>query len=224
MLPHGYLFTEPSFNMAKPFGGPSTSFRVLVDAVMVARRANKYLSEKHNLSTDRAGVEYDVEQQNVARMVAHGWTDFIESDAITPPPLPGALKKNPFGSVVAGVRRVAAGVGVLLDWLGSGGKPVDQALAEQRASICATCPKNWKGNLSDYFIGKAAQTIKTQLEMKNDLSLKTSRDAELGVCEACSCSLPLKVQAPLAHILAHTSADVKARLHPLCWILHEKAS
>lgn len=223
MLPHGFLYNEPAFGMAKPFGGPSTSFKVLVDAVWQARKANKYLSEKHNLSTDRAGVEHDVEQQNIARCVAHGWTEFIESEAPAYVPYQGGdLKKNLFGNVVGGTKRVAAGIGVLLDWLGSGGKPVDQATAEHRANVCATCPKNDGGDWKAYFTGKVADKIKTQLEIKNDLALRTSQDAKLTVCSACDCPLPLKVHTPIAHVLAHTTDDVKKRLDPRCWVLHEK--
>lgn len=222
MPPHGFLYNEPAFGMAKPFGGPSTSFNALVDAVWSARRANKYLAEKHNLSTDRAGVEYDVEQQNVARMLSRGWTDFVELDAQPVPPHSVDSKKNPFANAVGGVKRVAAGVGVLLDWLGSGGKPVEQALAEHRATVCSTCPKNDGGNWTSYFTGPAAAKIKTQLEMKGDLQLKTSLDDKLTVCSACDCPLPLKVHTPLVHVLAHTSEEVKKRFDPRCWVLHEK--
>jgi hypothetical protein len=218
--PHGFLYIEPAAGMKKPFTG---SFKSVVDQVSSLRRANKYLAEKHGWSLDRAGIEYDVEQQNVARCIAHGWTEFLQSEAVAYPPPQGELKKNLFGNAVGTVKRVAAGVGVLIDWLGQGGKPVEQALAEHRANVCATCPKNDGGDWKSYFTGKVADKIRTQLEIKNDLSLRTSQDDKLTVCSACDCPLQLKVHTPLTHILAHTTEDVKKKLDPRCWILHEKA-
>ena len=219
--PHGFSYIEPAAGMKKPFTG---SFNSVVNQVSSLRRANKYLAEKNGWALDKAGIEYDVEQQNVARCIAHGWTEFLQSEAVAAPPPQGDLKKNPFGNVVGGrVKNVAAGVGVLLDWLGNSGKPVDQAVSEHRATVCATCPQNGKGGLLEYFTGKAANVIKTQLEIKNDLALRTSHDAELGTCLACLCKLDLKVHTPIQHILAHMPDDVKAKLDPRCWVLAEKA-
>jgi len=218
--PHGFSYIEPAAGMRKPFTG---SFNSVVNQVSSLRRANKYLAEKNGWALDKAGIEYDVEQQNVARCIAHGWTEFLQSEAIATPPPQGELKKNLFGNAVGVTKRVAAGVGVLLDWLGESAKPVDQALAEHRATVCATCPQNGKGGLMEYFTGKAADKIKKQIEIKNDLALKTSHDADLGTCLACLCKLDLKCHVPLKHILAHTSEDVKKKLDPRCWILHEKA-
>jgi len=220
--PLGFQFIEPAAGMKKPFSG---SFSSVVDQVRALRRANKYLAEKHGWAMDKADIEYEVEQQNVARCIAHGWTDFLQQEFVaSTPTYQGDLKKNLFGNAVGGLKRVAAGVGVLIEWLGNSGKPVDQATSEHRASVCATCPQNGKGGLLEYFTGKAASTIKTQLEIKNDLALRTSHDAELGTCLACTCKLDLKVHTPIQHILTHTSDEVKAKLDPRCWVLHEKAT
>lgn len=207
--------------MAQPISG---SFTMVVDQVQALRKGNKYLAEKHGWALDRAGVEYDVEQQNVARCLAGGWTDFIQFDeAPAPPPVSNYedSKKNRSGAV-AGIKRISAGIGVLLEWLGSGAKPVENRLAEARAAICATCPKNDGGDWKAYFTGPIADKIRTQLEIKNDLQLKTSMDDKLTVCSGCDCPLPLKVHTPLNHVLAHTNDDVKKRLDPRCWVLHEK--
>lgn len=198
------------------------SFSTICQKEFARRKANKYLCEKHNLGLDMISVEYDVEQQNVARCLAHGWNDFVVTDAPVTRYVADGSKKNRFGNAVGGLKRVAAGVGVLLDWLGSGGKPVDQAVAEHRANVCATCPRNDGGDWKSFFTGKIADKIKKQLEIKNDLSLRTSQDDKLTVCSACDCPLPLKVFTPISHVLAHTSDEVKARLHPNCWVLHEK--
>lgn len=217
--PWDWQFLQPETGMSQPIKG---SFTSVVQQVMALRKANKYLAEKHGWRTDLKGVEFDVEQQNVDRCLAGGWTDFVQFDAVpTPPAEYDSSKKNERGNV-AGVKRVAAGVGVLLEWLGSSGKGVAQELAEKRAAVCVACPKNGKGNLLDYFTGKAAEKIKTQLEIKNDLLMRTSKDKELGTCEACRCHLPLKVHTPLKHIVEHMSHDVRAALDPKCWVTAEE--
>jgi len=218
--PHGFSYIEPAAGMKKPFTG---SFNSVVNQVSSLRRANKYLAEKNGWALDKAGIEYDVEQQNVARCIAHGWTEFLQSEAVAAPPPQGDLKKNPFGSAVGAVKRVAAGVGVLLEWLGSGGKPVEQSLAEHRANVCSTCPKNDGGPWTSYFTKPMADKIRTQIEIKNDLALRTSQDEKLTVCSACDCPLQLKVHTPLSHILSHTTDEVRKKLDPRCWILSEKA-
>ena len=217
--PYGFRYINPVFGMAKDDEG---SFSVVCQKELARRKANKYLCEKHNLGLDMASVEHDVEQQNVARCLAHGWNDFVVTDAPVSRYVADGSKKNRFGSAVGATKRVAAGIGVLIDWLGGGGKPVDQAVAEHRANVCATCPKNDGGSWTSYFAGKIADKIKKQLEIKHDLALRTSQDEKLTVCSACDCPLPLKVFTPLAHVLAHTSDEVKARLHPNCWVIHEK--
>lgn len=183
------------------------------------RQANPFLAERHGWRLDAAGVEHDVEQYNVARMIAGGWLNFIvQDDANSASPtyvMPPAQKKT---SVAARVRNVAAGVGVLLDWLGSGGKAVEQTLADSRAAICATCPKNDGGDFIAYFTKPIADKIRTQLEIRGDLQLRTPHDEKLTVCSACDCPLKLKVWVPLDHILAHTSEDTKTKLAPQCWI------
>lgn len=98
---------------------------------------------------------------------------------------------------------------------------VDQALAESRATVCAGCPKNGKGDLTSWFTVPAAKLIQVQLEAKNKRKLETKSDEALGVCEACSCPLKLKVFCPLDIINSKMSPTVRTELHPGCWILSE---
>lgn len=215
--PYSFQFLQPETGQSEPFTG---SFNHCVEQTMMIRQANPFLAERHGWRVDRAGVENDVEQYNVARMIAGGWLDFIIQDDGNPPaPLyvmpPPSQKKTS----VAAVRNVAAGVGVLLDWLGSGGKPVDQTLADSRAAICSTCPRNDGGDFTAFFTKPIADRIRTQLEIRNDLQLRTPHDEKLTVCSACDCPLKLKVWVPMEHILAHTSEDTKTKLDPRCWIL-----
>jgi len=96
---------------------------------------------------------------------------------------------------------------------------VEQTLADSRAAICADCPKNDGGDFTAYFTEPIANKIRTQLEIRGDLQLRTPSDEKLTVCSACDCPLKLKVWVPLDHILAHTSPEVKTKLDPRCWIL-----
>jgi hypothetical protein len=221
--PYGFRFLQPETGQTVELEG---SFNFVVEQVQMLRKSNPFLCERHGWRTDTEAVEMEVEQYNVARCINGGWLDFVLPDEPGPVPaytIPQPQKKT----VVAGmgsVKRVAAGVALLVEWLGSGGKPVAPTLAENRAKICASCPSNDGGDWKAYFTEPVAEKIRTQLEMKNDLQLRTARDAELTVCSACDCPLQLKVHVPLDTILEHTSQDTLTRLDPRCWILSEKAA
>ena len=217
--PYSFRFLQPETGQTQEFVG---SFTHCVEQTMMLRQANPFLAERHGWRTDRPGVESDVEQFNVARMIAGGWLDFIVQDDTNPPaPLyvMPEKKKSLLASVAGSSRRVVAGVAVLVDWLGNGAKPVEQALADSRAAICSGCPRNDGGDFISYFTKPIADTIRTQLEIRGDLQLRTPHDDKLTVCSACSCPLKLKIWAPLDHILNHTSAEVRVNLDPQCWIL-----
>jgi hypothetical protein len=215
--PYSFQFLQPETGQSSPIVG---SFNHVVEQVMMLRQANPFLAERHGWRVDREGVEHEVDAYNTARCIAGGWLNFVVGDDFSPPaPLyvmpPPSQKK----SAVAQVRNVAAGVGVLLDWLGSGAKPVEQSLANSRASICADCPRNDGGDFTAFFTKPIADKIRTQLEIRGDLQLRTPHDDKLTVCSGCDCPLKLKVWTPIEHILAHTSEDTKTKLHPACWIL-----
>jgi hypothetical protein len=215
--PYGFRFLQPETGQTQEFEG---SFNHVVEQVMMLRQANPFLAERHGWRTDRAGVEHEVEQYNVARMIAGGWLDFIVQDDTTPAAPLYVMPEKKKASAAGRVKNITAGVGVLLDWLGSGGKSVEQPLADSRAAICANCPRNDGGDWTAYFTKPIADKIRTQLEIRGDLQLRTPHDEKLTVCSACDCPLKLKVFVPLDHILAHTSEDTKTKLDPRCWILH----
>jgi hypothetical protein len=215
--PYSFQFLQPETGQSSPIVG---SFNHVVEQVMMLRQANQFLAERHGWRLDREGIEHEVDQYNTARCIAGGWLGFIVQDDPNPPAplyvMPQAQKKT---NAVGRVRNVAAGVGVLLDWLGGGAKPVEQSLADSRAAICADCPKNSGGDFLAYFTKPIADKIRTQLEIRGDLQLRTPHDEKLTVCSACDCTLRLKVWTPMEHILAHTPEDTKTKLDPRCWIL-----
>lgn len=118
----------------------------------------------------------------------------------------------------AAAKKVVAGAGVLLDWLGDGAKPVSQELANKRAEICSTCPQNVKTDLTSFFTVPAANMIRQQIEIRGEMKLSTPFDAKLGICQACACPLTLKPHVQLSYILKKLSPEVRAKLDPRCWM------
>jgi hypothetical protein len=216
--PYSFQHLTPEVGQTTPFTG---SFNYVVEQVITLRKANPFLCERHGWSTDVAAVEAEIDAYNTARCIAGGWLGFVVMDDQTPVPSYPAEKKTPRRSagVVGGAKRVAAGVALLMDWIGPSVKAVPHELAEQRAAICATCPLNGKGGLLEYFTSAAAEKIRTQLAIRTDLQLSTSFDSQLGTCTACMCFLPLKTHVPIEFVLKHTSDEVRTALDPRCWVL-----
>lgn len=221
-IPGGFQWIQAETGYEAP---ANLSFRKVVDGVVGHRVGNSWLAKKHSWNTDWNSVADEVEHANALRMQSNlKWHHFLGADD------GGASFSSPFqfpsGSVragVAAVKRVAAGVGVLLNWLGSGGRAAPKELAEKRAEICSSCPQNKDGDWAATFTAPVAEMLKLQLGIKNDLKLSTSKDAQLHTCAACSCILSLKVFTPLQHILDNTDEATKQRLDPRCWITKENA-
>lgn len=214
--PGGFKFIQPETGWSAP---DWQSFDVVVRALIEHRKANPALAKKNNWSLNYATVADEVDSYNTAICMAHGWTQFIASP--TGPFLPASRSPllSRLASAAGSVNRVAAGVRTLLDWLGSGGRPVDSLEAEQRASICGACPLNKAGDWKSYFTQPVSREIGLQLEMKHKLNLKTSKDDVLNICTGCDCPLKLKVWTPMEHILKFTTEETKKRLDARCWIL-----
>jgi len=218
--PGGFQFTQPETGWNAP---KWQSFDVVVKELIKHRKGNPHLVKKHDWSLDYDTVANEIDEYNAVRCRNAGYFDFIAQDS---PPSPKLFlsrfqAQKPAAAAAGSMKRVAAGIGALYEWLGSGANPVSKEKAESRAGTCVTCPMNGKGDWTRFFTGPAVEMIKKQLAIKHDLRLETSHDAELGVCEACMCQLTLKPWVPLETILHHTNDDMKKRLHPKCWILSE---
>lgn len=109
----------------------------------------------------------------------------------------------------------------MVDWLGSGLRPVESELASKRAKICSECPLNIDGDFWQRMEGMAAQAVKLLVKAKNNMKLNTPSDDALKSCGACDCWLATKVWVPLPHILAHTKKETMAKLDKNCWITRE---
>lgn len=196
----------------------------LIQNVIFRRKLNP----RFGLSLDEKTVRAEALTQNALRMTSiRGGEHYLIQDDTVPGPAPGSQGFPPLqharrSAVGVKARSIATGVGILLDWLGEGGQPVDLPLAETRAKVCVGCPQNQKGDWLALFTEPVANKIRQQVSIKNEMELKTSVDDELKVCKACLCPLPLKVFVPIEQILKHTSEETKAKLDPRCWILAGK--
>jgi hypothetical protein len=221
-IPGGLKFyiAETKFS---PF--PYSSFKTIVDAVIQHRRANAYLTKKHNWSIDYNDVVLEVDRYNAAICVAHGWLSYVSEDASAAVP---KAKARPQPS--RSVKNAAVGVSLLKDWLGDGGIPVPDDIAAKRAWTCTSgapggqrCPQNTQGNWTRFFTVPASEGIRKMLSLREDKALTTPSDENLGVCTVCDCPLKLKVHTPLEHIKAHTTPEVRNGFPEFCWIRAELA-
>ena len=113
---------------------------------------------------------------------------------------------------------------LLKDWLGDGGKAVDNELAQLRSHACISCPQNvapnwW--NLVQNAKNKIAQTIRQQLEIKNEMLMRVPFEKELHVCRVCGCALPLKIHVPIEHVKEHLKDGELEKFPSHCWIPRE---
>lgn len=214
--PHGWYFYQPQTNWPKTdparyFMGKT--FKQVCSEIIQHRRANLFVTQKHNLALDATAVANELEKFTRVRL---GIPD-------TPAPSPKSSLHHPVGvGVVEHSRRTIAGVSLLVDWLGDDLQPVDKQLADKRAAVCVSCPQNQSGDFWQRLDAKAANMIRTLISVSKDMKLQTTADESLHSCMACDCFIPLKIWTKLPHILKHTSPEVKAKLDPRCWITAEE--
>ena len=226
--PGGFQVLIPQAGMSKPFVG---SFRMCEDFVRVFRKKNPFLCKKFNWTVDEREISDFVEQGEVARLSAHGWSQFLISDDAPVPAYVPAEKKTSrgFGDAVGGaVRKTGANIKLVLDLLGPTMQPVEKELAEKRAWTCAVrddgkgCPLNQDGGFWQKLTAEAARGLKLLIEVKNDLRMETSLDLKLKSCTGCDCWNPLKVHVRLDHIVRNMNEETKLKLDKKCWVLAEQ--
>lgn len=212
-LPNGQIWRAPS-----PL---NFNFRQQVQNIVNWRKSNPIITSKLKLSLDPDVVAQEMIDQTVARLkYLKGADSYLKYDDAVK--LDEKKTASIWEYVKKGVAAAVTGEETLRDWLGSGGKPVERELAESRARICSDCPQNTKSHWSLSLFGTAAQAVKSIVELKNGMKLKTSYDDKLGVCKACLCPLETKVHVPLAHIFEYMDDETKQNLDPRCWITSEE--
>lgn len=126
-------------------------------------------------------------------------------------------------TILEQLKRDAAALPLLKDWLGEGLTPVDQALAEQRAQVCRSCRENVEPGWWDRVKLAVAEIIRKEIEIKRKMGVRVEDEETLAMCSVCGCCLILKIHVPLHHIKAHTPEDTMAKFPPWCWIKKELA-
>lgn len=199
---------------------PYTGLDATVRQVVEHRKANP----RFDWPTDEASVRDWVLAYTEARLrQTPGGEAYLVGSAQGPPPdFSSALPRNrerraPLSAAVA-VKKVMPGVSTILAWLGDGLKPVDQATADSRASICARCVNNVQMEGLQKAIGTAGDILHSIMEAKNHLKLATPHDPLLHQCSACWCVLATKVWAPSNHIREGITPEIESKLSPECWI------
>lgn len=218
-IPNGFWFIDPQIS-PEQFGSTAWDFETLCQQVQKRRQQNP----RFNLPTGLDSIRNEVDTQNAARMQhMKGASIYLMEGSPPNDPSPNreAPRNRSLLGVVGGVKQVASGIGVLLDWLGSGAQPVTASVAESRAGVCETCPKNQPGDIFSIFTQPVANKIREQLKIRKEMNLTTTHDAKLHICSACHCPLQLKPHVPISHIAAHLSEDDMRKLDPRCWILSE---
>ncbi len=213
--PNGFRYTQKETGWKSWEQVPATQwdFNFLCREVKNHRLANAKLK----LSLDMNQIESEVDLANAQRVLAIPGAESYVIDGGAPPP-------KTVGPSLAQVRAAAGAVPkILLDWLGEGCVPVDQALAEKRAEVCSACRLNSKSELTSIFTDPAAAIIKKTIALKNGMKISTSMDSKLGTCQACLCAMKLKVHVPIQIIKNRTEKSVIEDLKngDNCWIISE---
>ena len=93
-----------------------------------------------------------------------------------------------------------------------------QTLADSRAAVCKTCPKNQPHPIYQNLAAPVALQLRRQIEAKAQMKLAVNGEEDLHICEACWCVLSLKVQTPIQ--VASKGLDLTT-LPDFCWIRKE---
>lgn len=216
--PGGFAYFQSETGWSAP---PHRDFNSTVDSIIQHRLANP----RHNLQTARNVVEWELEKFTVERLKSiPGGGQFLQAQTVQAPTFhKPPLQSSPKAVVgaIEKVKKLKAGIGLLIDWLGSTAKPVPHQLATDRAVICLNCPENHSKDWSAVFTQSVSERLHQQLEVKNEMELRTEHDNKLGVCNICLCPMKLKIWTPTEFIKEHTSEQTKQDLPEYCWVKKE---
>ncbi len=211
--PGSFQLLIPEIGMAAPVKG---SFNEIVTAFDKIVRANPALAEKHEWPTNREAQEAWLDAREAQRLIAHGWLKWVDLEGDPPQPAGGARRINPGANVAAAV----SGLAIYREIFSGNSVPVAHDEAERRAGICVGCPQNnTKLTFKQRFVAATAKGLTELVSVMRDYNLTTSRDKELGTCEACECPLFGKVHVAMPTILKHMKPEQHAKLDARCWIL-----
>lgn len=220
MLKSRFNFPAGGFKFYQPQTGWESSSYIGFDATVAEIIKHRKANPRFSLTTDKATVEQELDDYTTARLRSvNGGEQWITEGVSESPPVFTSRPRvrQPGVGVVAGasVKKIVAGVGLMLDFLGPSLKPVAPKLAEERAAICVGCDFNQPGGVIEEAGGEALRLL---LEAKSELKLETSHDDKLKTCSLCSCRLTLKTHVPMDYILSKTPPEQMAAFPVFCWI------
>jgi hypothetical protein len=142
---------------------------------------------------------------------------------------------QPEGAKRAGLQSLSnAGKGALIlkDWLGEGGIPVADSLAQARAKVCVEdCSDPARAEEGHFYnrppgffakiTGAVAQAILEQRREKLNLGLTLKDEDKLHTCAVCDCNLELKPWVQMDIILNRTPPETLAQFPKHCWMVTE---
>lgn len=121
-------------------------------------------------------------------------------------------------NLIEKLKQLGEGIEEITGWIGSGGRVVDRAIAQDRANVCQSCPHNKAVGGAKNSVAGVARKI---LEKKNRAGLRVSGEKSLGQCGLCGCVLRLLVWEEQSRIEPFMSAEDKARTPSHCWKLRK---
>lgn len=205
----GWQWYEPQTKFALNRQSKPSAISLTLDQAAELVQQHRLKNPQFNLPTGFHQIRDDIMRYNRARLGLPPEDNIPKSNTHQP---------QRAAAVAGHAGKTAAGIRLVVDWLGTGLLPVPRAEAERRSAICADCPKNQTGDLWQRLDALAAEGLRKLIGIKTDMLLSTSNEALLKTCVACDCHLPLKVHAPIEHILSNTDETVMAALDPRCWI------
>jgi len=210
--PGGWLFFQPQTNWNAPFP-LSDTFDQTVDRIIEMRQRNP----RFGLSTEWSKVAEELDRFTCLRLPNNPeWVENAEIKKKVHRPRSGMFRG--VAEHVAGISKLAGGARIINEWLGAGGRPVSQELAQKRTNVCNQCPMNTHGGFVVSKITRSmAEAIKEQLRTKSELALSTAGEDKLGTCKVCLCHLPLAVWCPIEHIRSYTSQALLKEFPEWCW-------
>lgn len=224
-IPGGFRFYLPEVKWTSTH---NASFDVISNALLRVIKANPALAKKNAWPTSIAAVENWVDFYNATVCARMGWDDYIVTDggggtlpkSVAPHQ---ALSLSALAAAAAKAKALVSGARTLSEWVESGDPPVPAELSTHRAIICSQCPKNEKGDWTQWFAAPAAELIKRMVEKAQFRKLETPRDDQLQCCTVCYCPMRLKVHVGIEWIKKRMNPEEAAKLKavPNCWIVAE---
>lgn len=217
----GWWFREPATGWQSP--RPSQGYDRTVELIQKHREANPQLKLPADVESVRLALEEQVAERLLTEVPqqAAEWLLPIDDEAkkkAVSMSAPVGLFQSVFqaaGRVADRLRQDTEALQILTDWVGDGGNPVPQIIADARAKTCIACPQNQPKQRG--LESTVAKEILRQERIRTSLRLRSNGEAMLNTCQVCSCHLPLKVWVPLEHIVKHSTMEMPDN----CWVRTE---